>query len=70
MHQYSTGRFYTLLVIGTALFDQPPWKNLIVNGLILAKYDFDDLSSIRGLLISSTIHTRSFCKNMAEMARK
>jgi hypothetical protein len=31
-----TARFYTLLVIGTALFDQPPWKNLIVNGLVLA----------------------------------
>ena len=31
------GWFYTLLVIGTALFDQPPWKNLIVNGLVLAE---------------------------------
>eukprot|EP00047_Mylnosiga_fluctuans_P002880 m.226316 g.226316 ORF g.226316 m.226316 type:complete len:1277 (-) comp11410_c0_seq1:49-3879(-) len=30
------GWFYTLLVIGTCLFDQPPWKNLVVNGLILA----------------------------------
>ena len=32
------GWFYTLLVIATALFDQPPFKNLIVNGLVLAAY--------------------------------
>jgi len=30
------GWFYTLLVISTAIFDQPPFKNLIVNGLVLA----------------------------------
>ncbi|EGD73937.1 isoleucyl-tRNA synthetase [Salpingoeca rosetta] len=30
------GWFYTLLVIGTCLFDKAPWKNLIVNGLVLA----------------------------------
>lgn len=30
------GWFYTLLVISTALFDKPPYKNLIVNGLVLA----------------------------------
>ena len=30
------GWFYTLLVISTALFDQPPFKNLIVNGIFLA----------------------------------
>jgi isoleucyl-tRNA synthetase len=30
------GWFYTLLVISTALFDAPPFKNLIVNGLVLA----------------------------------
>lgn len=29
------GWFYTLLVISTALFDQPPFKNLIVNGIVL-----------------------------------
>ena len=28
------GWFYTLLVISTALFDQPPFKNLIVNGIV------------------------------------
>lgn len=32
------GWFYTLLVLGTALFDKPPFKNLIVNGLVLAAY--------------------------------
>lgn len=30
------GWFYTLTVLGTALFDQPAFKNLIVNGLVLA----------------------------------
>jgi valyl-tRNA synthetase len=30
------GWFYTLMVISTALFDQPAFKNLIVNGLVLA----------------------------------
>ena len=31
------GWFYTLMVIGTALFDQSPYKNVVVNGLILAE---------------------------------
>uniref|UniRef100_A0A915DCL4 Isoleucine--tRNA ligase, cytoplasmic n=1 Tax=Ditylenchus dipsaci TaxID=166011 RepID=A0A915DCL4_9BILA len=30
------GWFYTLMVLGTALFDKPPFKNLICGGLILA----------------------------------
>ena len=30
------GWFYTLLVLSTALYDKPPFKNLIVNGLVLA----------------------------------
>eukprot|EP00761_Pharyngomonas_kirbyi_P013015 gb/GECH01013042.1/.p1 GENE.gb/GECH01013042.1/~~gb/GECH01013042.1/.p1 ORF type:complete len:1072 (+),score=220.26 gb/GECH01013042.1/:1-3216(+) len=30
------GWFYTLLVLGTALFNQCPFNNLIVNGLVLA----------------------------------
>jgi isoleucyl-tRNA synthetase len=30
------GWFYTLVVLATALFDKPPFKNLIANGLILA----------------------------------
>uniref|UniRef100_A0AAQ5Y562 Isoleucine--tRNA ligase, cytoplasmic n=1 Tax=Amphiprion ocellaris TaxID=80972 RepID=A0AAQ5Y562_AMPOC len=29
-------RFYTLLVLSTALFGKPPFKNVIVNGLVLA----------------------------------
>ena len=29
-------RFYTLLVLGTALFGKAPFKNLICHGLILA----------------------------------
>ncbi|OGQ25893.1 MAG: isoleucine--tRNA ligase [Deltaproteobacteria bacterium RBG_16_71_12] len=31
------GWFYTLLVLSTALFDQPAFKNVIVNGLVLAE---------------------------------
>ena len=31
------GWFYTLLVLSTALFDKPAWKNLIVNGMVLAE---------------------------------
>jgi isoleucyl-tRNA synthetase len=31
------GWFYTLMVIGTALFGQAPYKNVVVNGLILAE---------------------------------
>uniref|UniRef100_A0A8D1N1X7 Isoleucine--tRNA ligase, cytoplasmic n=2 Tax=Sus scrofa TaxID=9823 RepID=A0A8D1N1X7_PIG len=30
------GWFYTLLVLATALFGRPPFKNVIVNGLVLA----------------------------------
>ncbi len=31
------GWFYTLVVLGTALFGKPPFKNVIVNGLVLAE---------------------------------
>jgi isoleucyl-tRNA synthetase len=30
------GWFYTMLVLGTHLFDKAPWQNLIVTGLVLA----------------------------------
>ena len=30
------GWFYTLMVLGTALFDQPAFKNVIVNGIVAA----------------------------------
>lgn len=30
------GWFYTLIVLSTALFDKPPFKNVIVNGMVLA----------------------------------
>ncbi|KAF1745068.1 hypothetical protein MXB_3965 [Myxobolus squamalis] len=30
------GWFYTLLVLSTAIFNKPPFKNLVVNGLVLA----------------------------------
>jgi isoleucyl-tRNA synthetase len=31
------GWFYTLLVLSTALFDKPPFRNVVVNGLVLAE---------------------------------
>ena len=31
------GWFYTLLVLSTALFDKPPFQNVIVNGMVLAE---------------------------------
>jgi isoleucyl-tRNA synthetase len=31
------GWFYTLLVLSTALFDKPPFKNVVVNGMVLAQ---------------------------------
>ena len=31
------GWFYSLVVLGTALFDQPAFRNVIVNGLVLAE---------------------------------
>ena len=31
------GWFYTLMVLGVALFDKAPYKNVIVNGLVLAE---------------------------------
>lgn len=31
------GWFYTLLVLSTALFDAPPFRNVIVNGMVLAE---------------------------------
>ena len=31
------GWFYTLNVLGTALYDTCPYKNLIVNGIVLAE---------------------------------
>ena len=34
------GWFYTLMVISTALFDKPAFKNLIVNGMVLASVSF------------------------------
>ncbi|MCQ2389498.1 MAG: isoleucine--tRNA ligase [Kiritimatiellae bacterium] len=31
------GWFYTLMVLGTCLFDRSPYKNVVVNGLVLAE---------------------------------
>jgi hypothetical protein len=32
------GWFYTLMVLSTALFDKPAFRNVIVNGLVLSAY--------------------------------
>jgi len=32
----AAARFYTLMVLSTALFDKPAFKNLVCNGLVLA----------------------------------
>ena len=40
------GWFYTLMIISTALFDKPPFKNLIVNGMVLAA-DGKKMSKVR-----------------------
>lgn len=32
-----SSRFYTLLVLATALFGKPAFRNVIVNGLVLAR---------------------------------
>lgn len=39
-------RFYTLLVLSTALFGRPPFKNVIVNGLVLARLVCQSLLSL------------------------
>ncbi len=31
------GWFYTLMILGTALFNKPPFKNVVVNGMVLAE---------------------------------
>lgn len=31
------GWFYTLMVLGTALFDKPPFKSVVVNGIVMAE---------------------------------
>lgn len=31
------GWFYTLVILAAALFDQPPFKNVVVNGIVLAE---------------------------------
>lgn len=40
------GWFYTLLVLGTHLFETAPWKNLIVTGLVLAAWVYSSYKSI------------------------
>ena len=37
------GWFYTLMVLSTALFDKPAFKNVVVNGLVLADGSPDEI---------------------------
>jgi len=41
------GWFYTLLVLGTALFDRSPYRNVVVNGIVLAE-DGSKMSKSKG----------------------
>lgn len=49
------GWFYTLFVLSTHLFNQPPFRNLIVNGLVLARYHSEKEPS---LLIMAVMFSR------------
>jgi isoleucyl-tRNA synthetase len=48
------GWFYTLLVLSTALFDKPAFRNVIVNGLILAE-DGQKMSKTKKNYVDPTI---------------
>ena len=51
------GWFYTLVVLGAALFDKPPFSNVVVNGLILAD-DGQKMSKTQEKLSRSEIRYR------------
>jgi isoleucyl-tRNA synthetase len=46
--------FYTLMVLSTALFDRPAFKNVIVNGLVLAE-DGKKMSKVRSVSICTFV---------------
>lgn len=60
------GWFYTLMVLSTALFDRPPFKNLIVNGMVLAA-DGKKMSKVRRG-ISSLPLSPHICSHMYHIA--
>ena len=53
------GWFYTLMVISTGLFGKPAFKNLIVNGLVLAA-DGKKMS----VNWTTSVRSRSFRRNL------
>ena len=59
------GWFYTLLVLSTALFNKPPFKNLIVNGLVLAS-DGQKMSKKNGYSFLPIKFTSSFHRKNLE----
>ena len=58
------GWFYTLMVISTALFDRPPFKNLIVNGLVLAE-DGAKMSKFLKTPIQNMYYNKAFGYGMS-----
>lgn len=57
-------RFYTLMVISTALFDKPAFKNLVCNGLVLAADGKKMSKRLKNYPVSPfDVHTRAtpFC---------
>lgn len=54
------GWFYTLMVLSTALFDKPAFKNLVCNGLVLA----DDGKKMSKRLKNYPV-SRQACLNLA-----
>ena len=60
------GWFYTLMVLGTALFDTAPFKNVIVNGLVLAQVTPKPLIPNHRPPVSSHSPRHSVANNMKD----
>ena len=50
------GWFYTLMVLSTALFDKPAFKNLVCNGLVLASDGKKMSKRLKNYPVSLTSH--------------
>jgi isoleucyl-tRNA synthetase len=48
-------RFYTLMVLSTALFDKPAFKNLVCNGLVLASDGKKMSKRLKNYPVSGTV---------------
>ena len=59
------GWFYTLIVLGTALFDTHPVKNVIVNGIVMAEDGKKMSKSLPQLLTARRTHGNLWCRRPA-----